>query len=404
MPDAEAISLHVRQAADLAEARRGAEKRLAEARRVVATEEAALAKREVEAKGATHADWIAARATRDAGLNRLDDALEGAAAARREHFDAALSLVSAADGIAEAVISDSARAARLQAAREDLAARRGDLSRAEAEAAGLEAASAAALAEWRAAWTASAIAPHAPAEMARWRERAVAALARRAELAKRRAEIAALAAGLEDARAALAQALAAHGLDAAPSFDLAYREARLHLDAMRKAWNNSRDVEFARTRAIKDLRDAEAALTRESDALEALLGYWPDAMAGLRLGPGASIVQAEAALEVWRGVALPRQNMTQEARRIEGIERDLASFEAGVDAIVRACAPSLAGARADEALVKLTALLAEARRADDARAAWRNPSPRASSANAAWRRGAKGSAEPRGSLVPARRR
>ena len=204
--------------------------------------------------------------------------------------------------------------------------------------------------------------------MARWRERAGALLARRAETARRRAEIAALESGLTQAQAALAQALAERGLTAAPSFELGYREARAHLEAMRKAWMQSREIGIARDRADKDAAEAEAALTREAQALEAIVAGWPEAMAGLRLAAGASMVEAEAALEVWRNVALPRQNMTQEARRIDGIERDLASFESGVAAVAAAAAPALAGGATDEALAQLTATLAEARRAADARA------------------------------------
>ena len=60
----------------------------------------------------------------------------------------------------------------------------------------------------------------------------------------------------------------------------------------------SREIGIARDRADKDAAEAEAALTREARALEAIVAGWPEAMAGLRLAAGASMVEAEAALEV----------------------------------------------------------------------------------------------------------
>ena len=90
-------------------------------------------------------------------------------------------------------------------------------------------------------------------------------------------------------------------------------------------------------------------------------------MAGIGLAGEASIEEAEAALEVWRSVALPRQTMARETRSIEGIEEDIASFAAGVGAVVAAAAPALSRASPAESLAELAANLAQARRAEDAR-------------------------------------
>ena len=369
LPDEASLAQHVRIDEKAAETRRAAQIALANAGRALRVGEAALAKLAADAKAATRADLNAARERRDIGFERLGAALDGEAAERRERFEAVRSLSHAADTLANSLLADTARAARLQAAREDLAARREDLARAEADVAASEAAAAQASAQWRALWAASGLEPGAPAQMARWRERAAGLLARRAELTRRRAEVEALAVKLEGARAALRALLAEFGVEARAetSADLLHREARSHLDSLQAAWMRSREIEIARKRAEHDAVEAEAALRREAGALETHATAWPAAMAGIGLPGEASIEEAEAALEVWRSVALPRQTMARETRSIEGIEEDIASFAAGVAAVVGAAAPALARAGPSESLAELAANLAQARRAEDAR-------------------------------------
>jgi chromosome segregation protein len=369
LPDEASLAQHVRVDEKAAEARRAAQANLANAGRALRAGEAALAKLAADAKAATRADLNAARERRDIGFERLGAALDGEAAERRERFEAVRSLSHAADALADSLLADTARAARLQAAREDLAARREDLARAEADVAASEAAAAQASAQWRALWAASGLEPGAPAQMARWRERTAGLLAWRAELTRRRAEVEALAVKLEGARVALRVLLAEFGVEARAetSADLLHREARSHLDSLQAAWMRSREIEIARKRAEHDAVEAEAAVRREAGALETHAAAWPAAMAGIGLAGDASIEEAEAALEVWRSVALPRQTMARETRSIEGIEEDIASFSAGVAAVLGSAAPAMARASPSESLAELAANLAQARRAEDAR-------------------------------------
>jgi uncharacterized protein YhaN len=369
LPDEASLAQHVRAEEKAAETRRAAQIALANARRALTAGEAALAKLAADAKAATRADLIAARERREIGFERLEAALDGEAAGRRERLEAVRSLSLLADMLADSLLADTARAARLQAAREDLVARREDVSRAEADVAANEAAAAEALVQWRALWVASGLEPGSPAQMARWRERASGLLARRGELLKRRADIEALAGKLEAARAALRALLAEFGVEASAETpaDLLHREARSHLDALQTAWMRSREIEIARKRAERDAVETEAAATREASASASHASAWPATMAGIGLAGEASTEEAEAALEVWRSVALPRQTMARETRSIEGIEEDIASFAAGVAAVVAAAAPALSRASPSESLAELAANLVAARRAADAR-------------------------------------
>jgi chromosome segregation protein len=369
LPDEASLAQHVRAEEKAVETRRAAQIALANARRALTVGEAALAKLAADAKAATRADLIAARERRDIGFERLEAALDGAAAGRRERLEAVRSLSLLADMLADSLLTDTARAARLQAAREDLVARREEAARAEADVAASEAAAAEASVQWRALWVASGLEPGAPAQMARWRERAAGLLTRRAELMKRRGEVEALGAKLEAARAALRALLGEFGVEAAAETpaDLLHREAWSRLDAWQTAWTQSREIEVARKRAERDAVEAEAGVRREASASASHASAWPAAMAGIGLVGEASIEEAEAALEVWRSVALPRQTMARETRSIEGIEEDIASFAAGVAAVIAVSAPAMSRATPSESLAELAANLVQARRAADAR-------------------------------------
>ena len=367
IPDGEALAHHIRADKEAADAMRAAKAKLAAAGREVEAAEATLARRTSDAKGATRADWMAARDRREEGFDRLAEALDGDARERRGRFDAVRAHALAADATAELAFSDVERAARVQEAREALAARRDDLSRAEAEAKVVSAAGERVRADGIALWAPSGIAPAEPVAMERWREKVAALLARRADLNRRRAEIDATGAKIEDARATLVGWLAEAGVATVPqTFDEANRSARAHLEALQAAWMKSRENEIALKRAERDTAEAEAAAIREASAREAQDAQWPAAMAGIRLAGSMGLEEAEAALKVWDAVALPRQTLAREARSIEGIEADIAEFEAGVATAVVA-APALARGTASETLARLVEALREARRAAEAR-------------------------------------
>ncbi|MGO9741965.1 MAG: AAA family ATPase [Roseiarcus sp.] len=368
VPEAGALARAARREAEISEARRAAEKRLAEARREVEAAEKALSKRRRDAAGQTRADWLAARERRDLALGRLDGALDGEPAPRRGAFDDALALVKAADAIGDAVVADSERAARLEAAAEELAARREALTQAAGEIEQCEAERTAALADAAAAWAPVGVAPRSAEAMARWGERVTELTRRRAELERRRAETQALDEKLASARDAVAAWLEELGRVAPKNFELAFREARAELEAMTKAFAAAREADIQRANVLRTAQESELEIARARAALGEAAAVWPGAMAGLALAATATLEEAEAALEAWRAIAAPKQARAREARSIDGIERDRREFEAAVAAIAREVAPEFAHARAEEALMKLVERLGAARAAGARRA------------------------------------
>jgi len=341
-----------------AQARELAARELDKAARAVATAEAALKAREREAAGATRADWLAARESRDHGLDRLGSTLNGDPQTRRESYDEARALVLAADAVGDRYVEDVERATRLEGAREDCAARREELARAKSQVERLAAERESAQADWLLLWARSGFAPLAPAAMTRWLDQAEGLMKRRADFAARRDEVDALAGRVAEAQASLAEAFAT----ASPGFETAYREARAELEARKTAFEAAAKAAQARTQAAQAALEAKAELDRREAELCALAADWAPAMRALRLAETAPAVAAEAALAAWAAVAPPRTLMERETRSVEGIERDLAEFAREASELAQRLAPERADAKPEATVARLVERLAEARR------------------------------------------
>jgi chromosome segregation protein len=345
LPDAASIASHVSLADAAAEARREADDRIASEDRAIGDLEA---KRKTLARAgavATRSDLIEARRNREAAFSALGETLDGDATDRRSRFAALGSASRAIDDITDIVLSDAGRAARLEAMEEQIRDSREKRSEAAARVADL--------------------APRAPAEMARWRERVAGIVSRRGSLMARLSEIDALAAKVESRRAALIGILRDHGAtpDSHLPADLLFREAQAMLAVLQRDWTASRAQEEARRRAGRDVTEAAAALERAEAVLSDHSAQWPAAAAAIGLVPTASLEEADAALGVWRNVAAPSHNLASEQHRIDRIEEDFAAFNTDVGALVVAAAPELAGRDARDALASLYVALAAARRA-----------------------------------------
>ncbi len=370
LPDEKTLEARERAEREAEEFFRAAQQKRETARRAAEAAETDLARHERAAAGATRADWDAARALREAALERLGAALTGPRDLREERFETLRARTLAADQTVENVLGDTERATRLQAARETLALRREEFSRAEAELAGAGEALARVRTETASLWRASGIAPRDPAHMTRWGARVAAILQRRTELERRKAESAALAAKVAAARETLRDWLADAGarLPASEAFEESHRAARARLDELQEAKQAA--AEGAAKRAQAEKAVAEWAVERDKaggDGL-ALAQGWASATAALRLAPETSVEEAEAALDAWAAVPLPRREFEDTGHRIATMKADVERFEREVEAVVTAAAPSLAGDVGREVLPKLLTALAAARKAADERA------------------------------------
>lgn len=136
------------------------------------------------------------------------------------------------------------------------------------------------------------------------------------------------------------------------------------------------DEERRRIQSEQGLRDAEARLARSQRdeetadaALEAWRAAWADAIRGLGLGGDALPAEVIQLVDTLRKIAESRRDAAKVDHRIAGLDRDLEAFRADARALAALLAPERVDQPADQTAVHLHALLRDARRQADRRAA-----------------------------------
>ncbi|QXX73600.1 YhaN family protein [Methylovirgula sp. HY1] len=384
----------IQAASAVVEALTGEARELAATKEVVAKALAAAEKEiaSLSREGAvvTRGDLAQMRAGRDHAFTQLGLHLDGDAGTRRLHFDALAAANVRLDTVADHLLSDAGRAARVEAARERISEALQEGEHLTAAQTALDLRREALARAWGELWRPSQIAPKSPNMMLRWRERASEILVRRRRLAEKEMATRVLVEKLSDLEAPL-QILSVDlgvAVDRDLPIEMRHRMACVALDNLQSRWAQMREHVIACRNAEKSLMDAELAQAEAFGEHAAKLNLWPEAVAALGLGATASIPETEAALGVWSNVALRRETFNRESRSVDGIERDIAAFEADTQALVAAAAPDLAMHSAQDALNEITRRLAEARRMFEAR-----ESLRKSKADRAAKRAAKAFAQ-----------
>ena len=320
----------------------------------------------VLARGAmvpTPAAIAAARGARDQAWRVLRAQLDATPAPARDGLpdgplpDVFEALRDAADRLADERAADAGRVAAYaeKTARIAwLAERRGEAGAA-LEAAG--AARAAAARDWAAPWRACGLDAATPAAMQDWRRLRAEVLrlaALEAEARQRRDDAAA---ALDAARAALLRLLPG---TAAPTLaallDVA-EDRCAALDAAERA-----QAQLAQQVAAEADR-AQAAVQRRDEAagdLAALEADWAEAMTALRLDPTAPPAAAEAALEAWTRIAEAATAWRGDAARIAAMRGEIAGFEAATAALRQRLGDGAAEEPAPAGAARLARRLAQA--------------------------------------------
>ena len=334
----------------------------------------------------TREDLGAARAKRDEAHSRLGAALDGEVSPRRAAFAALGDAERDVDAVADLLLSDADRCARVEAARERKAAEQRALEKLAATRDELAARRGAAQAGWAALWERAGVAPRAPRAMTAWLERVGDLSRRRARLAEQALEREALAQKLGGQRDALTRLIEDIGAaaDAALPIEALYKHARASVDLLQAGWTEARAGIALRDKALDALARAKESRARIEQESERLLAAWPNALAAIGLAgrPDESPAQAEAALTVWRGVPLQKSKFEDEEHRIATMRDDISAFEKQVAELVALAAPGLRERPSREALDVLSGRLADARRAHEQRETLRKNAQKRASAGA----------------------
>ena len=199
--------------------------------------------------------------------------------------------------------------------------------------------------------------------MTQWRLAVTGLLERFARLADLRDEVALT----RDELASLAKPLATLardvGLPEMADLDVARQARRVttRLAELAETWDEVRaearkreDIAARIDRQRRDLAEHEAKH-------EIWLRRWRAALPVLGLQPEASLVEASAAIDVWKVIPAALDKRSGFARRVDGMRRDLAGFEQDARGLLESLAPDLLALAPDEAIERLSARLAAAR-------------------------------------------
>ena len=225
----------------------------------------------------TREDLGAARANRDEAHSRLAAALDGEPSPRREAFAALGDAEREVNAVADLLLSDAERCARIEAAREHKAAEQRAFEKLAAARDELAARRRAAQAEWATLWERAEIAPGAPRAMTTWLERVGDLSRRRARLAEQALERDALAQKLDGQRAALTRLIEDIGAaaDAALPIEALYKHARASVDLLQAGWTEARAGAALRDKAFDALARARESRARVAQESERVLAAWP---------------------------------------------------------------------------------------------------------------------------------
>ena len=333
----------------------------------IAATESELARLSSAGAVPTRSDLVIARRDRDSNLDSLRAALDGDALQRAALFGDVVMSARTIDSLTDSLLDDTQRAALYDEAQRRLIESRAVRGSDMIKHARIESELATVLMRWSVEWTASNLVPRRPADMLRWRERLDDIFIRLGKRDTQTAEITALMASLADGKVALVAFLDHVGrrCDPALPVDVLYREAKIRVDALQAAWADAKARAVTKKRIERDLTEADAARHAGEAELATHRHGWRSAMTGIGLADDASPAQAEAALAVWREVPLPKANYEGEGHRVAAIESDLRAFDQDVFDVIDRVAPMLKSASAQESLARLSANLADARRADE---------------------------------------
>ncbi|MFI5014443.1 MAG: AAA family ATPase [Hyphomicrobiales bacterium] len=276
-----------------------------------------------------------------------------------------------ADRLADDAVADAARVAEHAVQANRLAAERSRRDEAQAALTAIEMRRRSEEETWRALWSPCGLKPDPPAEMGAWLAALMGLLTRRDalrgqgdELRKLDAEACSIAPGMR-ASAAAAGIVDVEHLTAA---QIAIRMEE-RIGALSADWDRARGLEAkiaASAEHIARLHARDRKLAARSSRWKE---RWQAALPIIGLTAAATLDEVGAALAAWTEAPVTLERLAEEERRVAGMLRDNAGFEARAAKLISAVAPDLAAMAADAAMKilheRLSVAHAVAARRDD---------------------------------------
>lgn len=225
-----------------------------------------------------------------------------------------------------------------------------------------EAAIAAYKEEWRKLWELFGIVPGPARKMEPWRAQVRDLLERREQLRENQrglGEITAAYLAIEPALKDLARAAGIAEADKLPASVLV-PGIQEEIDKRDEAWRKAQEVETL-VRASEDrLAELESDRKDQQNAEREWTKAWVQVMSTINLPAGTSLDEASAALDVWQQVPSAVAQLEDRTRRVQGMKRDMQTFEARTTALCAQLGELEMGLGADATIKTIAGRLSKA--------------------------------------------
>lgn len=324
--------------------------------------EAAIAADEAGLPVPSRAAIAEARASRDAALAAIRNAVDAGAAPNGTVLAELETLIGAADRLADAAANEAERVSRHEAnqRRRAVLQTQSDTRRTATDTA--EAALTAARRDYLQLFAAAAVTPLAPDQMVSWLGRVDGLLDERRSLLALGDQIAGITARAETLRTPLldiATGIGSTGGDSLPIAALA-RLVEDRLEKLAQQWTESRALAGQREALQRRVDRLNEELSSATTARAAWTEQFARASSAIGLPPDTSIEGASAAIEVWDEMPALQGEHDNRAGRVAGMRRETERFEADLAALVARVASDLANQDAADTVVELHRRLQDA--------------------------------------------
>jgi uncharacterized protein YhaN len=269
------------------------------------------------------------------------------------------------DRLSDDALIDASRVAEFAAIERQLADARRAFAESQSNVASLDRGRREEWTAYEAEWLRTGIAhPLPPAEMIVWLDGVAKILEKREEVRDAKAKLDAINSSIKAVAPELFRVACAVGLDDIARLEPSALACRIEvrLREMTEGWNQRRDFETN----LRVAHDRVAKLVRQGKHLEEKRSEWQarwePAVEAICVG-GATIEQAQAAMEVWQAMPAAAMARDDRAGRVTGMQTDMAAFAKKVAVVVEAVAPDLESLAPETALRRLNERLSEATKA-----------------------------------------
>jgi uncharacterized protein YhaN len=276
-----------------------------------------------------------------------------------------------ADRMADAATAEAQRIEAYGAERRRLGTQRKQIDSASRKLSELEGGKSRILEEWHKAWRPAGIDPLSPIEMTAWIGGLSSLLARLDKIRAQQAEVQELDMRADEIAPVLRSLARDAGVEESEPMPVAVLVQRIEqrLRTMAERWIAIRDVDTRMREAESRIVRARKNKTAAENSLEDWGRRWSEAMPKIGLLQACKVEEAEAALTAWQELPAVLAERDNRAKRVSGMQRDAADFEARAAALESETGFDGATLPADLVAKGLNDSLQSMRRADAARSA-----------------------------------